>query len=320
MIIKKYIKFIKENLMQFNSLGEWVDSLSDDDYVMNIVNRYLKDIDPDIELENAVNLLDDNEQADIRSQISEYLEKGIQEKDPNVLASTETDILENVQEITVAGKGVFNSFLKSLTALGQKESKPNYDRCPEDFLVFYHYQNLNSNDVKVVFSRFKSLLRYSDMIDYGKNEVSLYFGIKCDGQFEYGISYDSLSPMGQFKLSQSSIKWLVQLESKSSRSLKKELVNLTYNDILLFGKIKMDMKDFNPGYHEKRSYPTITDRVISFGYYGVGRWDNGKLDEGEYMNIKNNFTTWILTKKWGSKVLISVKPQSFWLYIHIKLK
>ena len=38
------------------------------------------------------------------------------------------------------------------------------------------------------------------------------------------------------------------------------------------------------------------------------------------MNIKNNFTTWLLTKKWGSKVLISVKPNSFWLYLHLKLK
>ena len=35
------------------------------------------------------------------------------------------------------------------------------------------------------------------------------------------------------------------------------------------------------------------DKVISFGYFGVGRWDNGKIDEGELMNIKNNFTTYL---------------------------
>ena len=327
MIIKKYIQFIKENSGDFNSLGEWVDSLSDDSYIMNIVNRYLGDIGPDIELSNAINLLDDNEQRDIKSQIEEYLQNGLTEVEPKILASTNieelTESLEapvQEQEISVAGKGVFSSFLKSLTALGKKESTPDYENCPEDFLIFYSYQNLDSNGVKMIFSRFKSLLRYSDMIDYVKNEINLYFGIKCDGQFEYGISYDSLLPIGQFKLSQSSIKWLVQLESKSAHSLKKELVNLTYNDILLLGSIKRDMKEFNPGYHEKRSYPTITDKVISFGYYGVGRWDNGKLDDGEYMNIKNNFTTWVLSKKWGSKVLVSVKPQSFWLYIHIKLK
>ena len=330
MIIKKYIQFIKESSEDFKSLGEWIESISDDDYVMNIVNRYLGDIGSDIELSNAINLLDEAEQSDIKSQVQDYLQNGLVEIDPQVLTSTEIeDLSEGLelmpapviqQEISVAGKGVFSSFLKSLTALGRKESSPDYENCPKDFLIYYNYKNLNTNDVKIIFSRFKSLLRYSDKIDYSKNEINLYFGIKCDGQFEYGISYDNLLPIGQFKLSISSIKWLVQQQSKSAQSIKKELVNLTYNDILLLGKIKMDMVDFNPGYHEKRSYPTINDRVISFGYYGVGKWDNGKLDEGEYMNIKNNFTTWVISKKWGGKVLVSVKPQSFWLYIHIKLK
>jgi len=330
MIIKKYIEFIKESSEDFNSLGEWIESISDDDYIMNIVNRYLGDIGPDIELSNAINLLDEKEQKDIEAQVNDYLENGIVDVEPQIVTSTDleelTEALEAMptptiqEEITVAGKGVFSSFLKTLTALGRKESAPDYENCPEDFLIFYNYKGLDSNDVKSIFNRFKSLLRYSDMIDYGKNEVDLYFGIKCDGQFEYGIKYDTLSPIGQFKLSASSIKWLVQLQSKSAQSIKKELVNLTYSDVLLLGKIKMDMKGFNPGYHEKRSYPTISDSVISFGYYGIGKWDNGKLDEGEYMNMKNNFTSWVLSKKWGSKVLISVKPQSFWLYIHIKLK
>ena len=74
------------------------------------------------------------------------------------------------------------------------------------------------------------------------------------------------------------------------------------------------------GYYEKKLSPTVKDKVISFGYYGIGRWDNGKLDEGEFQNIKNNFTTWLLSKRWGNKVLISVKPMSFWVYLHIKLK
>jgi hypothetical protein len=159
------------------------------------------------------------------------------------------------------------------------------------------------------------------MIDYGRNELDLYFGIRCDGMFEYGITYDSkLSPMGKFKLSNSTIKWIIQLDSKSVQSFKKDLVNLTYNDIVILGKIKNDMKDFNPGYHEKRAYPEINDRVISFGYKGVGKWDNGKLDENELIAIKNKFSEWVLSKKWGSKILISVQPSSFWLKIHLKLK
>jgi hypothetical protein len=322
-MIKRYLQFIRENQFSgFNSLGEWIESLMDDEYIRNIVARYTGDIDPSIQISNAINILDNKVQDEIKEQIDSYLQNGIEDKDPEIITSTETDdLMESMVqgEISVAGKGIFSSFLKSLTALGQKESNPNWDKCPEDFLIYYHF-DLNSQDVKIVFSRFKSLIRYENFIDYGKNEISLYFGIKCNGQFEYGIAYDILNPIGQFKLSKSTINWILKLESKSAQSLKKELVNLSHSDILTLGSIKMDMKNFNPGYHEKRSYPTLKDRVISFGYYGVGKWDNGKLDDGELMNIKNNFNTWIISKKWVGKILFSINPQSFWLWIHIKIK
>ena len=318
-MIKRYLEFIKENLNGFNSLGEWIESLMNDEYVRNIIARYTKDSDHSIDLSNAINILDDKTKQEIKAQIDYYLENGIEEKEPQFLISTDLEPLME-SEITIAGKGIFISFLKSLTSLGQKEVQPSWEKCPDGFLLFYHYPNLQSEDVKQVFSRFKSLTRYLDIIDYQKNETDLYFGIKCDGNFEYGVHYDVLKPIGQFRLSQSVIKWICQIESKSASSLKKELVNLTLADVITLGKIKTDMLTFNPGYHEKKLSPMLKDRVISFGYFGVGRWDNGKIDEGELMNVKNNFTTWLLTKRWGSKVLISVKPNSFWLYLHLKLK
>ena len=318
-MIKRYLDFIKEDFNGFNSLGEWIESLMDDEYVRNIVARYTKDSDASIDLSNAINILDDKTKQEIKAQIDYYLENGIEEKEPQFLISTDLEPLTE-SEITVAGKGIFISFLKSLTSLGQKEVQPSWEKCPDGFLLFYHYPNLQSEDVKQVFSRFKSLTRYLDIIDYQKNETDLYFGIKCDGNFEYGVHYDVLKPIGQFRLSQSVIKWICQIESKSASSLKKELVNLTLADVITLGKIKTDMLTFNPGYHEKKLSPMLKDRIISFGYFGVGRWDNGKIDEGELMNVKNNFTTWLLTKRWGSKVLISVKPNSFWLYLHLKLK
>lgn len=319
-MIKKYFEFISYN--GFNSLGEWVESLIKDEYIRNIVARYTTESDPSVDLSNAINILDDKTKQEIKAQIDHYLENGIEEKEPQILVSTDVESLTEAlsEEVTVAGKGIFTSFLKVLTGLGKKETEPNWEKCPEDFILFYYYPNLDSQVVKQLFSRFKSLVRYVDLVDYQQNEVNLYFGVKCDGEFEYGLHYENNQPLGRFKLSQSTIKWICQLESKSAHSLKKELVNLTYADILLFGKIKSDMKLFQPGYHEKRLSPMIKDRVISFGYYGVGKWDNGKLDEGEFQNIKNNFTTWLLSKRWGNKVLISVKPMSFWLYLHIKLK
>ena len=318
MIIKRYLQFINED--ENTSLGQWISSLIEDEYVRNIVARYTQEIDHSIDLENAINLLDKRTQLEIKEQIEEYLQKGIEEKQPDILTSTDTEQLWE-SEITVAGKGMFASFLKSLTALGQKDCLPNWEKTSNDFLFYYHFSNLQSEIVKSVFMRFKSLSRYLDLVDYQQNEVSLYFGIKCDGNFEYGICYDNLLPIGQFKLNQSVIKWILSLESKSAFSLKKELVNLTYSDILILGQIKRDIGTFNPGYFEKKLFPQIKDRVFSFGFYGVGKWDNGQLDQGEFMNIKNNFTTWLISKKWGGKVLISVpQPKSFWFNLHIKLK
>lgn len=322
-MIKKYLQFLAENKINgFNSIGEWVESLIDDDYVSNIVSRYTKDIDYSVDLSNAINVLDEKIQNEIKSQIENYLENGIEEKDPDIIASTNLEqIKEDVSsEITISGKGIFTSFLKSLTGLGRKESSPNWENCPNEFLIYYYYSNLQYDDVKQIFLRFKSLNRYIDLLDYQKNELDLYFGIKCSGELEYGIKYDSNIPIGRFKLSSSTIKWICQIDSKSASSLKKEIVNLTYNDILLFGKIKLDMEQFKPGYFEKKSIPTINDRIISFSYYGIGKWVNGKLDENELQNIKNNFNNWLVSKKWGTKVLISVKPSSFWLYLNIKLK
>ena len=321
-MIKRYLDFIKENYNGFHSIGEWIESLITDEYVRNIIARYTKDSDASINLSNAINILDDKTKNEIKYQIDDYLKNGIEEKEPQFLISTDLEPLteSEISEINLAGKGIFISFLKSLTSLGQKEVQPCWEKCTDEFLLFYHYPNLQSEDVKQIFSRFKSLSRYLDMVDYQKNETNLYFGIKCDGNFEYGLYYDEPNPIGQFKLNESVIKWICQIESKSAYSLKKELVNLSLADIITLGKIKLDMKLFNPGYHESKDVVKIQDRIISFGYKGLGKWDNGKFDEGEFMNIKNNFTTWLLNKNWGSKVLISIKPTSYYVYIHLKLK
>ena len=80
-MIKKYIEFINEGQFNgFNSLGEWVESLIDDSYIQNIITRYTKGSDPSINLSNAINVLDDKEQQEIKAQIDHYLENGIEKK------------------------------------------------------------------------------------------------------------------------------------------------------------------------------------------------------------------------------------------------
>jgi hypothetical protein len=85
-------------------------------------------------------------------------------------------------------------------------------------------------------------------------------------------------------------------------------------------KIKVEMDKFNPGYFEQKMVPQINDRTMTFGFYGVGKWDNGQLDSGEFENVKSNLKMFLSKYKWSEKIMISVQPSKFWVYIQIKMK
>lgn len=113
---------------------------------------------------------------------------------------------------------------------------------------------------------------------------------------------------------------MVTLDSPSAHSLKKELISLDFNRLLLCGKIKDEMKKFNPGESQHKMKPTINGGVITFGYYGVGNWSNGQLNTEDLTSIKNNFMSFLSKYKWSEKIQISVTANQFWLYLNIKLK
>jgi hypothetical protein len=339
-MIKKFIEFIKENFEtetenNFNSLGEWVEYLfdlykNDDEKLSNlksILNREyniryqddLNDIKSDIRLSNAINILDDKTKSEMSSLISNFVKNGVEEKEPIVDFSTDIeDLIES--DITMSGKNIFKSFLKCITALGKKDQNPNREICPDDFLLYYNYDDISSNDLKLIFKRFKSLHIYTDLIPYDLNSLSLYYGIKTNGQLEYGMKTDKIIPIGLFKIGANSIKWLLSLDSKSLFFLKKDLVNWNSQELSILSKIKFDLNTYNPGFFDKKSHFIITDKIITIGYYGIGKWDNGKIDLGEFQNLKQNFNNWIITKKWFDKVKYNISSNSFWVYFNIKIK
>lgn len=317
MLIRRYVDFIRESK---ETLGTRVESLYDgDEYVRNIVNRFLGEIPADVRLSNAVNLLDDDTKREVASLLDEYETNGIEEKEPSVSFSTDIEPLVE-SEVTPGGKGAFTSFLKVVTALGQKDVLADFDSCPSDFILYYPTTLIETSTAKAVLGRYKSLARFVEDVDYTQNEMRLYFGVRCDGELEYGAVAEERSRFGGFRLTQSAIKWINTLELKSAFSIKKELVNLTPREIATFGAIKQDMSTYEPGYSEERMAPTLTDKILSFGFKGVGKWDNGVLDQGELDNIKSNFVGWVLGRKWSDKVLVSLKSGSYWLYVHLKLK
>lgn len=216
------------------------------------------------------------------------------------------------------GKGILNTFFKCLTALGFKDNTPQTKEVPSEFLIFFKFTGVDASKIEAVFKRFKSLS--SIPVDYTHPLMSLYFGIKNNGEFEYGYYHDELVPIGVFKLNKSTLNSIKLSELKSSSGLKKVLLNLSLNDILLFGKIKVEMDKFTPGYFSQKSSPILNDRLITFGYYGYGKWSEGNLDVESENELKSNLKTFLSKYKWSEKVQIRVYSSNFWSMIDIKIK
>lgn len=226
------------------------------------------------------------------------------------------------EAIQLGGKSLLLTFMKCLTALGQKNNQPALEFTSKDFLLFYDFKDIDSQMVRGVFGRFKSLAHFADLINYDHNKISLYFGIRCNGIFEYGVrDSEQLKPIGNFKLNQSGINSLTRLESLSATSIKKELVNLTPKDILLLGIIKSEFYKFNPGYFNKQMVPVLKDKMLTFGLSGLGRWENGKLSPEDEEKFTAKFKQFLSTYKWCDKVMVRVKSDdNYWVKFYVKLK
>ena len=322
-MIKKYLQFINENIndikSKYHTVGEYVEKLAEnDEYALNIIAQHTKDIDSDIRIANAINTLDDETQSLIVKLIEDHKNGTEDHKDAEVISYTDANVLESNG---TGGKNLFKCYLKVFTALGLKDTKINWEKTPDDFLMFFISDSIDIANVKMIMSRYRQFDMTINSIDYKHNECQLYYGIKCDGSIQYGIKTEEQNlVVGQFKISKGIFNWLLVLNSPSASNIKKELISLDIFKLLLMGKIKPEIKKFNPGQTEKRTNPVITGDVITFGYYGLGRWESGKMNSEDLETTKNNFRTFLSKYKWSEKVQISVTANQFWTYLNIKIK
>lgn len=320
-MIKKYKEYIKESYYKgFDSVGEYIESLSKgDEYILNIISNYTQDIDPTIRISNAINLLDKETQNTILKLIEDYRNRTEKEEDPDITAYVDANLLESNQ--ILGGKNLFKCFLKVITALGQKNINIDFKSYSDNFIFLYKTLELPVNDVKSVMSRYQYFDQFISSLDYTQNECQLYYGITSKLDFQYGIMNDTqVIPFGQIKITKGVVNYLLTLSSPSLVNMKMNLVNFDINKLILISKIKESMKSFSIGSFDSKKSTMINKDVITFGYYGIGKWDNGKIDENEIENVKSNFRNFLIQFKWSDKVQISVTSNDFWLYLNIKLK
>jgi hypothetical protein len=216
------------------------------------------------------------------------------------------------------GKNLFKDYLKVFTALGLKDTKVDYQNVPNEFLTYFISIPVQTNNVKSVMGRFHQFDQYIKSIDYNYNECQLYYGIKCDMMFEYGIkSEENKVVFGQFPVTKSNFRWLILLDSPSAANLKKEIISFNPDKINLLSKIKTEVKKFNPGETEQRMNPQMMGDVMRFSYKGLS---NGDLKPDQFQILKDNLMNYLLKFKWANKIQISLTQDNPWLHLNIKLK
>ena len=310
-MIKKF-----ENFKSERSLGEWVEKESkNDEFVNRLVNSYLEDKDGFITIANAIETLTDDQKNELITRIERY--KSGHEGETSTLAYVDLTDESN------AGKNIFNSFLKVITALGLKNSDINWEDCPDDFIIFQLYDNLASDKVKDVMERFKSISSWPENLD---GLIGIYYGIKdISGSLylEYGLKKEEeLLTIGVFKVTKSVYETTLLTQPSPSFQKFKDVLK-SFGDIKklqLFNKIKLSMNSFNPGNYKQKLKPYLKNMIITFGYFGFGKWSDGKMEPTEFEKCKEDFRNFISDFPWSDKVMMKVESNEFWVYFSLKLK
>jgi hypothetical protein len=326
-MIKKYFEFLKENISEIeaknHSLGEWVENLCENNKeILELIKPYMENTNPSVRISNTINVLNSNDKRSVYKIINDYLNDNGKTTDVRTFVDFTNESSE-VKEIE-AGQNVFKTFLKIITSLGLKDVKPSWSNLPDDYLLFFEYKSDYRSAMEKL-ERFPSLSMFKEKLP--KDNCNLYYGImivkgerKIDLNFNFGFRNDKIIKIGSFKVNNSSFKKLAQLESPSSAHLRKELAYLTYDKLRLLGDAANHMKTYHPGDTEDRSFK-IEDGVLEFGYKGLGKWTDGKMDDQERDRLRKGFTEHLL--KFGNKHQIeaSVKPdEKSWIRLNVRIK
>jgi len=319
MILKKYFEFINENYEGFDTLGEYIESLSkDDEYARSVVSEFTKDIDTDIRIANAVNTLDKHTQEVILKLIQDNKSKTEDDEKVSVNSYTSTVFNESSES---AGRNVFKCFLKVLSAVGQKSCNISWDQTPDNWLCMFVSDSVNLEQIKDVMSRYLYFDTFIKTKDSMTGISKLFFGINLDLKLEYGVNIggDTFT-LGSFPLSRGTYNYLMTLDLKSAVNLKKFLVSLDLSKLNIISKVKSVMMNYFPGQSDSKLRPSIDGDVISYAFQGLGKWDNGEIDNGEIDNLKNNLKSHLLQYKWSDKIQFNVIPSDHWVFLNIKVK
>ncbi len=255
---RRYLKRFLEHTGE--TLGQMITKhIESEPELGRFISPYTKDIPQDVDMANAIDTCDNQTKIHILRAFKEFTG---QTDSKVTIHTSDTELVSES-----AGKGVFNSFLKTLTSLGHKNNELS-NSVPEGFMIFFQFPVSDKERIKEVFKRFRSLAE--TQVD----QSSLYYGIKDNLVIEYGVGDDvTRSPIGMFTLTKGVYDKLMSSGAGALSGLKKVTGEMTFKDLVLVTSLHRKLKDFNPT--TTISCPKIVNRTYIISYKGFGTWNNG---------------------------------------------
>lgn len=307
-MILDYSLFLLESnyenaIKDYGTVGRWIeDKVKDNDYLKAIISPFLIDIDPDIRIANAIELISEFDKKQVFNMVWNYLNRKLE--------SSQDDIVQG-------GKMIFKSFLKSLTSMNALKLRkiPN-----KNFIIYYESEDVDDDLLMGSFSRFKSLSYLFNTQSEGQ-KYRAFYGLDSNKNIVYGlVTLAGIRVIGSFRLTKSSLDLLKSLSSQSFTGFKMDIMSLSIENIDILQKIFKFMSIYPLGDKEKFE-PTLNNGILTFSYYGISKWSDGVIDTMEYENIKNNLKTRLSSESWSSKILLNVSTSdSFYVKVNFKLK
>ena len=285
----------------------WVSNLTEKDpSLLDIIDEYIEDKDPTIGLENLLDTLNSSQKENLRKRIEDKLSK-----------DSPKQVTTSIQSIDpIRQKTLFKLFVKTLSFIDgiEVEKKPK-----SDWLVYFTTKKIWREKLLNLSTRITSINQEVEKIPGDQKWVKAFWGVKNDGLFCYGFYTKSeFYPIQEVKFTGNFSRYISSLGAKILWEIKRDFMEVTPQNLLLLGKIKTSVDEFD--FPSSDKFSLWEKHLLHFGWYGLGIWKSREIDPTSFEKIKEEIKEKLRSYRWSNKVKISLRAEEFWIHLYIQIK
>jgi len=285
----------------------WLSGLTKKDpSLFDIVDEYIGDKDPTIDLENLLDTLDPGQKKELRSRV-----------EAKISSDSQKAVTTSIQSIDPPRqKTLFKLLIKTLSFLDDVV----VEKVPKgDWLIYFTTKKIWREKLANLSTRITSINGYIEKIPGDQKWVKAFWGVKNDGLFCYGFyTKEEFYPIQEVKFNSNFCRYISGLGSRLLWEIKRDFMEVTPDKLSLLMKIKSSVDGFD--FPSSDKFSLYAKHLLHFGWYGLGIWDGQKIDPSSFAKIKEEIKERLKSYRWSDKIKISLVANEFWIHLYIQIK